>query len=186
MSLMSLGFKMTALKYEIKKCKLTTKEQVKHAAKELNIASTIGYENLSPEDKEAWYEQLAINVFENHNNCIPCFVDIGFGKELLERSSGMWNYNVPKKQHWKIVVTRDKYPDWQFNAIVHSFTREEAVSILKAYFTDFGKLGFNYDDPIPKTEHKAPWVEINNKKNKIKSYKEYVEVKEKESSENEK
>lgn len=179
MSLMSLGYKMTALKKGVESGKFTAKSQVKKAAEEMDIAVTIGYENLSPEDKELWYEQLAVNVFDNHNNCIPCFVDLGFGKELLERSSGMWNHSVPKKQCWKIIVTREKFPDWQFNAIVHSYTREEAVSLLKVYFCDFGGLGFNYENPTPKTEHKAPWVEINNRKNKIKSYREYVQMKEK-------
>lgn len=179
MSFMSLGYKMTALKKGVENGEYTTKAQVKDAAKEMDVAAAIGHENLSPEDKELWYEQIAVNVFENHNNCIPCFVDLGFGRELLERSSGMWNYDVPKKRHWKIIVSREKFPDWQFNAIVHCYTREEAVSILKVYFCDVGKLGFNYDDPTPKTEHKAPWVEINNKKNKIKSYREYVEKKEK-------
>lgn len=179
MSLMSLGYKMTALKKGLESGKYTTKKQVKKAAKEMDIAVTIGYENLSPEDKELWYEQLAVNVFVNHNNCIPCFVDLGFGKELLERSSGMWNYSVPKKQYRKIIVTREKFSGWQFNAIVHCYTREEAVSILKVYFCDFGGLGFKYEDSTPKTEHKAPWVEINNRKNKIKSYREYVEMKEK-------
>ena len=135
MSLMSLGYKMTSLKKGVENGKYTTKAQVKKAAKGMDIAATVGYGNLSPEDNELWYEQLAVNVFENHNNCIPCFVDLGFGKELLERSSGMWNHSVPEKQHWKIIVTREKYPDWQFNAIVHCFTREEAISVLKVYLS---------------------------------------------------
>ncbi len=177
MSLMSLAYKMKALKKNVESGKFTTKAQVKNAAKEMDVAVTVGYENLSSEDKELWYDQLAVNVFENHNNFIPCFMDIGFGRELLDHSSGMWNYSVPKKQHWKIIVTRDKFPDWQFNAIVHCYTREEAVSILKVYFSDFGGFGFNYENQNLKTEHKAPWVEINNKKNKIKSYREYVEMK---------
>jgi len=74
---------------------------------------------------------------------------LGFGRELLDHSSGLWNGHVPEKLHWKIIVTRDKFPDWQFNAIVHCYTREEAISILKAYFCDFGDLGFNYQDQIP-------------------------------------
>lgn len=174
MSLMSLGYKMTALKKGIETKKYTTKAQVLNAAKEMNIAVTIGYDSLSLEDKNLWYDQLATNLFDNHNNWIPCFVDLGFGKELLDHFSGMWNNDVPKKQHRKIVVTREKFPDWQFNAIVHSYTREEAISILKVFFGDFGDIGFKYEDPAPKTEPEAPWVEINNKKNRIKSYKEYL------------
>ncbi len=177
MSLMALGYQMSALKKGIESGRFSTKEQVKQAAEKMNISSTVGLGDLSPEDRELWYEQLATNVFDYHNNCIPCFADLGFGRELLERSSGMWNYSVPKKEHWKIIVSREKFPDWQFNGIVPCYTREEAVQILKVYFGDFGGIGFRYEDPTPKTENKAPWVEINSRKNRIKSYREYVEMK---------
>ena len=62
MSLMSLGIKINALQKGIKQGKFTTKEQVKAAALELNVSATVGYENLSEEDKEFWYEQLAVNL----------------------------------------------------------------------------------------------------------------------------
>ena len=172
MSLMSLGIKINTLQKGIKEGRFTTKEQVKDAAIELDVSSTVGYQNLSQEDKELWYEQLAVNLFENHNNWIPCFIDIGFGKELLDHSSNMMNYTIPEKHHWKFIVTRDKYPDWQFNAIVCTYCKEEALLIVKKFFEDFGGLGFRYDDPTPKTEHKAPWVEISAKK--TETYKEYV------------
>ena len=41
---------------------------------------------------------------------------------------------------------------------------EEALLIVKKFFEDFGGLGFCYDEPTPKTEHKMPWVEISAKK----------------------
>jgi len=164
MSLMSLGIKINALQKSIKEGKFTTKEQVKAAALELNVSATVGYVNLSEEDKELWYEQLAVNLFENHNNCIPCFINIGFGRELIERSAGWTNYSVPQKHHWKFVVTREKFPAWQFNAIVCTYCKEEALLIVKKFFEDFGGLGFRYDEPTPKTAHKVPWVEINAKK----------------------
>jgi len=97
MSLMSLGIKMNALQNGIKEGRFTSKEQVKTAALELNVSATIGYENLNDEEKELWYEQLAVNLFENHNNCVPCFIDIGFGRELIDHSAGWINYSVPKK-----------------------------------------------------------------------------------------
>ena len=76
MSLMSLGIKINALQKGIKEGRFTTKEQVKSAALELNVSATIGYENLSDEEKELWYDQLAENLFVNHNNYIQCFIDI--------------------------------------------------------------------------------------------------------------
>ena len=76
MSLMSLGIKINALQKGIKEGRFTTKEQVKAAALELNISATVGCENLNSEERELWYEQLAVNLFENHNNCIPSFIDI--------------------------------------------------------------------------------------------------------------
>jgi len=161
---MSLGIKINALQKGIKERRFTTKEQVKAAAAELNVSATAGYENLSSEEKEAWYEQLAINLFVNHNNCIPSFIDIGFGRELIASSAAWTNYTVPHKQHWKFVVTRDKFPDWQFNAIVCTYCKEEALLIIKKFFEDFGGIGFKYEEPSPKTEHKAPWVEISTKK----------------------
>lgn len=164
MSLMTLGVKINALQKGIKEGRFSTKEQVKAAAIELNVSATVGYENLSDEETELWYEQLAENLFVNHNNQIPCFIDIGFGRELIAHFSGWKNYSVPQKQHWKFIVTRDKYPQWQFNAIVCTFCKEEALLIVKRFFEDFGGLGFNYDEPTPKTEHKAPWVEISAKK----------------------
>ncbi len=164
MSLMSLGIKINALQKGIKEGRFTAKEQVKAAALELNVSTTAGYENPSEEDKELWYEQLAENLLENHNNCIPCFINIGFGRELINHSAGRINHSVPKKHHWKFVVTRGKFPQWQFNAIVCTYCREEALLILKKFFEDFGGLGFCYDEPTPKTEHKVPWVEISAKK----------------------
>ena len=172
MSLMSLGIKINALQKGIKEGRFTTKEQVKAAALELDVSATAGYEKLSDEEKELWYDQLAENLFVNHNNCIPCFVDIGFGRELIERSAGWTNYSVPQKQHWKFVVTREKFPTWQFNAIVCTYCKEEALLIVKKFFEDFGGLGFKYDEPTPKTEHKAPWVEINTKKTGV--YRDFV------------
>lgn len=164
MSLMSLGIKMNTLQKGIKEGRFTTKEQVKAAAQELNVSASVGYENLGDEEKELWYEQLAANLFENHNNCVPCFIDIGFGHELIDHFAGRANNSVPKKQHWKFIVTRDKYPQWQFNAIVCTYCKEEALLIVKKFFEDFGGLGFKYDEPTPKTEYKAPWVEISAKK----------------------
>ena len=164
MSLMALGIMMNALKKAMKEGRFTTKEELKSDLKEMNVCVTAGYGNLSPEDKELWYEQLAINIFENHNNWVPCFIDIGFGRELVDHSANLQSFKVPEKTQWKIIVTREKFSDWQFNAIVSTYTREEAVMILKKYFSDFGELGFNYDEPTPKTEHKVPWVEINAKK----------------------
>lgn len=164
MSLMSLGIKINALQKGIKEGKFTTKEHFKSAALELNVSATVEYENLSDEEKELWYDQLAVNLFENHNNCIPCFIDIGFGRELIDRSAGWTNYSVPQKYHWKFVVTREKFPSWQFNAIVCTYCHEEALLIVKKFFEDFGGLGFNYDEPTPKTKHKVPWVEISAKK----------------------
>ena len=175
MSLMSLGIKMNALQKGIKEGRFTTKEQVKVAAQELNVSASVGYENLSDEEKGLWYEQLAENLFANQNNCVPCFVDIGFGRELIDHSAGWTNYSVPKKQHWKFIVTRDKYPAWQFNAIVCTYCREEALLIVKKFFEDFGGLGFRYEEPSPKTEHKAPWVEISAKK--TGTYREFIKNK---------
>lgn len=161
---MSLGIKMNALQKGIKEGRFTSKEQVKTAAQELNVSATVGYDNLSFEEKELWYEQLAVNLFVNHNNCIPSFIDLGFGRELIDHSADWINYSVPKKTHWKVVVTRDKYPHWQFNAIVCTYCKEEALLILKKFFEDFGGIGFKYEEPSPKTVHKAPWVEISTKK----------------------
>ena len=173
MSLMSLGYKITAIQNEIKEGRFTSTEQVKAAAEEMNVAATIGYENLCSEEKDMWYKQLAVNLFEKHNNWIPCFADIGFGRELLDHMSNMMNMTMPKKQHWKFSVTRSGYSDWIFNAVVCTYTKEEAVCILKNYFCDFGGLGFYYDEPTAKTENKAKWVEINGKK--PGSYKKYLE-----------
>ena len=164
MSLMSLGIKMNALKKGIREGGLTAKEQVKEAALKRDVHISAGYENLSAEEKELWYDQLATNLFVHQKNWIPCFMDIGFGKELLVHSSRFVDCSVPEKHHWKIVVTRGKFSDWQFNAIVRTYCREEAVLIAKKFFEDFGDLGFKYDEPTPKTEHKVPWVEINAKK----------------------
>lgn len=174
MSLMSLSYKMSILKKSIYDATFTTKEQVKHAAEKADVASTIGYTNLSPEDKDAWYEMLADNLFNKHNNCIPCFINIGFGKELIDHSSSLWKDKIPKKKHWKLIVKRMNFPDWQFNAIVFCHTKEEAICITKEFFGDFGELGFSYEDPAPKSEHKTPWIEINSKRSKIKSYSEYI------------
>lgn len=172
MSLMTLGIKMNALKKGISEGRFTDKAQVKEAAMELNVSSAIGYANLSKEDKDIWYEQLAVNLFENHSNCVPCFIDIGFGRELIDRFAGWADYSVPEKHHWKFIVTRDRYPEWQFNAIVCTYCREEALLIVKKFFEDAGGLGFKYGEPSPKTEHRAPWVEI--KAKKPGTYREYV------------
>ena len=174
MSLMSLGIKINALQKGIKEGRFTTKEQVKAAATELNVMATAGYENLGSDEKEAWYEQLAVNLFENHNNCIPCFVDIGFGRELIASSAAWTNYTVPHKQHWKFVVTRDIFPDWQFNAIVCTYCKKEALLIVKKFFEDFGGIGFKYEEPSPKTEHKVPWVEISAKK--TGTYRDFIKL----------
>ncbi len=163
MSLMALGVKINALQKGIKEGRLTTRAQVKEAAIELRVATTVGYENLSAEDIELWYEQLAVNLFENHNNWIPCFIDIGFDRELVERSADVRNNTVPKKQQWKIIVTREKFPEWQFCAIVSAFCREEAVLYLKKYFCDYGCLGFSYHEPS-EIKQTAPWVEVSTKK----------------------
>ena len=175
MSLMSLGIKINALQKGIKEGRFTSKEQVKTAAQELNVSATVGYENLNSEEGELWYEQLAVNLFENHNNCIPSFIDIGFGRELIDRSAGWINYSVPKKHHWKFVVSRDKYPKWQFNAIVCTYCKEEALLIVKKFFEDFGEIGFKYEDPSPKTEHKVPWIEISAKK--TGTYRDFIKYK---------
>lgn len=169
MSLMALGVKINALQKGIKEGRFTTKAQVKEAAKELRVASAIGYGNLSPEDNERWYEQLAVNLFENHNNWIPCFIDIGFGRELIDHSANVRNNTIPKKQQWKIIVTRDKFPEWQFCAIVATFCREEAVLYLKKYFSDYGDLDFTYHEPS-EIKQRMPWVEVSTKK--TGSYKE--------------
>lgn len=108
--------------------------------------------------------ELTTNIFVHQKNWIPCFMDIGFGKELLVHSARFMDHSIPEKHQWKIVVTREKFPDWQFNAIVCTYCREEAVLIAKKFFEDFGDLDFKYDDPTPKPEHKVPWVEINAKK----------------------
>ena len=176
MSLMALGAKINALQKGIKEGRFTTKEQVKDAAKELQVASTIRYGNLSSEDFELWYEQLAVNLFEKHNNWIPCFIDIGFGRELIDHSANVKNDTTPKKQKWKIIVTRDKYPEWQFCAIVSTYCREEAVSYLRKYFCDYGDLGFRYQDPTPEIKQTAPWIEVSAKK--IGTYKEQLETEE--------
>lgn len=163
MSLMALGVKINALQKGIEQGRFSTKAQVKEAAKELNVALSAGYGNLSAEDGELWYEQLAVNLFEKRNNWVPCFIDIGFGKELVDHSSDVWNGTLPKKQHWKIIVTRDTFPEWQFCAIVAAFCREEAVFYLKNYFSDYGCLGFNYHYPS-EIKQNVPWVEISTKK----------------------
>lgn len=162
MSLMSLGIKMNALQKGIKEGRFKTKEQVKAAAQELNVSASVGYENLSDEEKVLWYEQLAVNLFEKHNNWIPCFIDIGFGRELIDHSANARNNTLPKKQQWKIIVTRDKFPEWQFCAIVATFCREEAVAYLKNYFSDFGGLGFSYHEPS-EIKQRVPWVEVSTK-----------------------
>lgn len=172
MSLMSLGAKIKFLQKEIKEGRFSRKEEVKNAAKDLDIIAIAGYEALREEEKELWYEQLAVNLFVNHNNWIPCFIDIGFGRELIDHSSGWSNYSVPKKHHWKIIVTRDKYSQWQFNATVCTYSKEEALLIVKKFFEDFGELGFNYNDPTSKTEHKVPWIEINT--NKTGTYRDFI------------
>ena len=163
MSLMALGVKINTLQKGIEQGRFTTKAQVKEAAKELNIALSAGYDNLSAEDSEIWYEQLAVNLFEKRNNWVPRFIDIGFGKELVDHSANVRNNTIPKKQPWKIIVTRDKFPEWQFCAIVAAFCREEAVCYLKNYFSDYGFLGFNYHDPS-EIKQNVPWVEISTKK----------------------
>ena len=86
-----------------------------------------------------------------------------------------WRTCGKYKQHWKFVVTRDKYPDWQFNAIVCTYCKEEALLIIKKFFEDFGGIGFKYEEPSPKTEHKAPWVEISTKK--IGTYRDFIIIK---------
>ena len=97
MSLMSLGYKITVLQKEIKEGRFTSTEQVKVAAEEMNVAATIGYENLCSEEKDMWYKQLAVNLFEKHNNWIPCFADIGFGRELLDHMSNLQVESNAKK-----------------------------------------------------------------------------------------
>lgn len=172
MSVVYLAYNVHILKKAIEEGKLTTKEQVKQAAKEINLAAMAGSGNLSPQENEAWYNQFATNIFDNHTNSVPCFVDIGFGRELLSTMARKYNNEVPKKQHWKIIVTRKKFPDWQFNAIVTTYTKEEAICIIKKYFGDFGGLDFNYESPRHQTKYKVPWVHINAKK--IGTYKEYI------------
>ena len=172
MSLMSLGAKIQFLQKGISEEKFSTKEKVKAAAMDLNISVAAGYENLNEEEKNLWYEQLVENLFVNHNNWIPCFIDIGFGREIIDHFSGCRSYSVPQKKHWKFIVKRDKYPQWQFNATVCTYSKEEALLIVKRFFEDFGGLGFYYNEPTPQTEHKVSWIEINTKK--IGTYRDFV------------
>jgi hypothetical protein len=110
MSLMSLGISMNVLKKGIKDGALATKEQVKEAAMKMNVSVSAGYENLTAEEKELWYDQLATNVFVHQKNWIPCFMDIGF------------NYAepTPKTEHkvpWVEIDAKKSgtYREWKLN-----------------------------------------------------------------------
>ena len=73
----------------------------------------------------------------------------------------MFSKNENIVQYHKTISRRQ---DWQFNAIVCTYCKEEALLIIKKFFKDCGGIGFKYEEPSPKTEHKAPWVEISTKK----------------------
>ena len=55
-----------------------------------------------------------------------------------------------------------------------TYCKEEALLIVKKFFEDFGGIGFKYEEPSPKTEHKVPWVEISAKK--TGTYRDFIKL----------
>lgn len=164
MSFMRLGFTMNGLRQMIRTRRLSSVAQVKEAAKKANLADAAGCSTLPPQKLDMWYTQLAQNLFEHDDSDIPCFKDIGFGEELLKHSFD----HPPKKQPWLFKVTRSGYPDWQFRASVMSYSRQEALCVLKNFFCDTGIQGFDYtsiSEPSRSMKGmknpKNAWVEIN-------------------------
>ena len=174
MSLMAVGYKIKKIFSLIESGELLDLESVIKKAKELEIAFSFGIEDNSKK-QNLWYTKLAENLFYKKKLLIPDFVDIGFGEELVESGEII----LPKKTPWKFLVTRKGFSGWCDAVVVSTFTREEAVNILKVYYQDFllpcsqGGLGFEYSEPATGTENKYKWREIRG--SNPGTYKKYLE-----------
>lgn len=174
MSLMAVGYKIKKIFSLIDKGELLDLESVVKKAKEMELAFSFGIDD-NNEKQTLWYTKLAENLFYKKKLSIPDFVDIGFGEELVESSE----MKLPEKNPWKFLVTRKGFPGWCDAVIVSTFTREEAVNILKVYYQDFllpcsqGSLGFEYREPLAGEECKYKWREIRG--SNPGTYKKYLE-----------
>ena len=174
MSLMAVGYKIKKIFSLIESGELLDLESVVKKAKEMELAFSFGIEDNSKK-QNLWYSKLAENLFYKKKLSIPDFVDIGFGEELVESC----NVKLPEKTPWKFLVTRKGFSGWCDAVVVSTFTREEAVNILKVYYQDFSQscspegLGFEYSEPATGTENKCKWQEIRG--SNPGTYKKYLE-----------
>lgn len=174
MSLMAVGYKVKKIFSLIESGELLDLESVVKKAKELEVAVSFGLEDNSKK-QNLWYAKLAENLFCKKKLLIPDFIDIGFGEELVESCK----VKLPEKTPWKFLVTRKGFSGWCDAVVVNTFTKEEALNILRVYYQDFllpcspEGLGFGYSEPAAGTESKYKWREIRG--SKPGTYKKYLE-----------
>lgn len=167
MSFLALGYKAKKIAGLIAAGKLTTVESVIAKAKDMQLAETYGLTQ-DPEKLDQWYTKLAENLFYKKEFIFPDFADIGFGEELVEKIADP----LPTKKPRKFLVTRKSFPHWQDAVVVYSYTKEEALALLKVYYQDFEvrdsteRMGFAYTEPAPEKEDSYKWREINFRKQK--------------------
>lgn len=161
MSLMAFGYKVKKITALITAGTLSGLESVIAQAKEMNLAESYGLTQ-DTEKLDLWYAKLAENLLNAKEPVIPDVTDIGFGEELVEKTS----QPLPQKEPRKFLVTRKNVPGWQDAVVVNTYTKEEALALLKVYYQDFEvhhnseRMGFEYREPAPETEKKYKWRQI--------------------------
>lgn len=161
MSLMAFGYKIKKITALITAGTLSGLESVIAQAKEMNLAESYGLTQ-NTEKLDLWYAKLAENLLTAKEPVIPDVTDIGFGEDLVEKTS----QPLPQKEPRKFLVTRKNVPGWHDAVVVNTYTKEEALALLKVYYQDFEvhhngeRMGFEYREPAPETEKKYKWRQI--------------------------
>lgn len=105
MSLMAFGYKIKKITALITAGTLSGLESVIAQAKEMNLAESYGLTQ-NTEKLDLWYAKLAENLLTAKEPVIPDVTDIGFGEELVEKTS----QPLPQKSHGNSLLPEKMFP----------------------------------------------------------------------------